>query len=124
MELTREEALKLHREMWTDMLKELGEEGDIRIRGRFKTDWLEKHFSATEDDVANECFLCEYARQWYYEDELVLSGDDYFVSGCCEYCPIEWRGDHDDYRFACERGSITWDESPISEILALPERGV
>lgn len=122
MKLTREEALKLHRQMWTDMLAELGEKGvgkyDVSFaedkllvaRNMFKADWCKKHFPG--DGICDYCFLCEYALQKEREGS---------VGHKCDACPIMWSPKH--ITFACERtDGVTWNKSPISEILALPER--
>ena len=108
--LTRERALELHRQMWTDMREELGDNPPRMMRGDYKRYWLRKHFpELAEIDnyeiIRNNCFLCEYA------------GDDY---GYCE-CPIDWPCGR------CEDGhededERNWQYMPISELLALPER--
>jgi len=114
MELTREGALRLHREMWSDMLKALGDKAvgdgtDIQRRSRFKTKWLKEHFG-NDYSIWNDCFLCEY----------VANTSAFGVE--CSRCPINW-GDNDSM-CPCEGKATVWHESPISEILALPERKV
>ena len=117
MKLTREEALRLHRQMWGDMQKELGDKAvgdgkDIIRRSLFKYKWCEEHFGKN-NHVYNECFLCEYTSE---------QGGFGII---CEICPINW-GDDKAFAYACpcESGATIWFESPISEILALPEREV
>lgn len=107
-ELTREEAIKLHREMWTDMQAELGDNPSYQERVVFKKKWVEEHFPG--EHVNSDCFLCEYA-QHVTKDSFTR----------CRNCPIAWnsglfpkcKSDGADYRY-----------SPISVILALPEREV
>ena len=107
--LTREKALELHRQMWTDMQNDLGDEPSGRARARYKRNWLKNHFPelvAGDDDysiIRNNCFLCEYADEDY---------------GWCE-CPIAWPNGRceDDYDEAGD-----WRYMPISKLLALPER--
>lgn len=117
MKLTREEALRLHKEMWTNMLAELGETGSgkeltiIRARNEFKRKWCESHFPGTI--FLEDCILCEFAKQ-----ERMKHG---YQEHRCHYCPINWG--HND-RFGCESNDVIWNYSPISEILALPERKV
>ena len=41
--LTKEEALKLHRQMWSDMQKELGDNPSYFERLDFKDEWCKKH---------------------------------------------------------------------------------
>lgn len=114
MKLTREQALKYHRQMWGDMLKALGDKAvgdgsDIRKRSRFKFKWCKEHFG-DDYSIWNDCFLCEYIAN------TSKSGVE------CSRCPINW-GDNNSI-CPCEGNAITWYESPISEILALPEREV
>ena len=107
--LTREKALELHRQMWTDMQKDLGDEPSRKQRFTYKRNWIRKHFPELinkDDDyeiIRNNCFLCEYADEDY---------------GWCE-CLIDWPQGRceDDYD-----GEGNWQYMPISKLLALPER--
>ena len=127
VELTREETLRLHRMMWTDMQKELGDNADWEKRCNFKHEWLESH---GYEDVLNDCLLCEYAKD---------DNDKYCP--ICNKCPIDWSSPavHDNYpnpnRGTCSArymeyhgfgicASAIYLCAPISEILALPEREV
>ena len=110
MDLTREEALKLHRQMWTDMQNDLGNAPGIADRETYKDDWCDEHGF---EDVDNSCFLCEYShgkRQ-----------------ASCYYCPVKWPT----WSGICfsaflEDGTKLkgdyYQVAPISAILALPER--
>lgn len=98
MKLTREEALKLHRQMWSDMKEELGDTPDFLSRISYKQYWCITHGFC---DVKSYCFLCEYARN--------------FELGCT-HCPIEWPNGY------CSWGDTSYGYSPISKILTLPER--
>ena len=112
MKLTREEALKLHREMWGEMKNKLGDNPACSDRVNFKREWCKDRFG--DEDIEHNCFLCEFA---CYEDY-----NEYWESstGCdCSICPIDWGNDND---CGCEDGSINWQNSFISDILALPER--
>ena len=106
MKLTREEALRLHRLMWTDMQKELGDKPSWTERVAFKKAWCKKHFP--KEKIEESCFLCEYGIQ---HSEYV-----------CDHCPIRW-DEHDDYD-SCSTCGTNYLDSPISVILALPEREV
>lgn len=109
MKLTREEALKLHHQMWTDMQTDLGDNPSLVDRAEYKEKWCEDHFP--NERIESNCFLCEYASQ--YADD----GIDY-----CDFCPIMWDNDYNmDW---CIGEGVTYERSPISEILALPEREV
>ena len=106
MDLTREEALKLHREMWSDMQKEFGDCPTYGERRAFKRKWVGERFP--KESVEANCFLCEYI------------GD---LS--CSCCLINWGRDGESGN-SCEKAvgiGVDWRRSPISEILALPERG-
>lgn len=99
MKLTKGQALELHWQMWTDMQNELGDNPSLSQRREFKAKWCDEHFPG--EHIASNCFLCEYCRN-------------------CDDCPIKWDDDrHYDY---CGGQHVTYDSSPISEILALPER--
>lgn len=96
MKLTKEEAIFYHRQMWSDMQKELGDNPNETDRIHFKKDWVCSHFP--EERIFNNCFLCEYTS---------------FKRLDCDKCPIKWNGDY------CGTYYI---RAPISELLALPER--
>lgn len=121
--LTREEAIRLHREMWQDMQDELGDNPKWDKRLDFKKKWVEEHFP--NEDVISNCFLCEYAES--------AAKDQYFSR--CLKCPIAWNSSiHPTctptmckYRRVMEfmryqREVTDYRYSPISVILALPER--
>lgn len=108
MELTRERALELHRQMWTDMQRDLGDEPSFRQRHEYKFKWCAKHFPI--NIITCNCFLCEYSftesHRWDYDN--------------CD-CPIQWP------KGRCEDGleeDDDWRYMPISKLLALPEREV
>jgi len=96
MKLSKEEALRLHRQMWSDMQKELGDCPRDEERVAFKKHWCESHGY----NVRHNCFLCEY---------------DYQFGGFgCRNCPIKWPNG------TCVAGYYYYF-APISEILALEE---
>lgn len=106
MTLTKEDAIRLHRQMWSDMLKKLGDTPEYHNRVWFKADWCKLNGYV---GIENDCFLCEYTSQ---------EGLD------CDECPIDWTllyspsGPCKDNN-NCDPGYMNW---PVSEILALPER--
>ena len=58
MKLTREKALELHRKMWSDMRKELGDNPTVADRTIFKMNWCEKWCEENGfEDVINDCFF-------------------------------------------------------------------
>lgn len=107
MELTRERALELHRQMWSDMQKELGDNPSSLEREHYKYQWCQEHFP--DESIQDYCFLCEYAHNKYKSDGGFP----------CRYCPIKW-----DCNYCFEGGSIkkSYRNMPISELLTLPER--
>lgn len=109
MELTRERALELHRQMWTDMQQELGDNPNILEREHYKRLWCQEHFP--DEGIQDHCFLCEYAHNKYKSDG----------GFSCKYCPIKW-----DYDVCFDGGSVkkSYRNMPISELLALPERDI
>lgn len=111
MDLTRERALELHRQMWTDMQQELGDNPNILERERYKRQWCEEHFPNRY--IRDNCFLCEYA------ETMTFSQGCFGVN--CDYCPIKW-----DYDVCFDGGSVkkSYRDMPISELLALPERDI
>lgn len=110
MDLTREEALKLHRQMWTDMQNDLGDAPDIKDRETYKDDWCNKHGFR---NVKNSCFLCEYAHgksPWF-----------------CHHCPVKWPTQYGTCISAYSEDGTKLESdyyltAPIREIIALPER--
>ena len=119
LKLTREEALKLHREMWSAMREALGDTPTQRNREFFKTAWCESHFP--DNSITHHCFLCEYARFANGHESMYYSSP---TGVCCKACPIDWEYD-DDFYFddaACENGGdADWRDGSISKILALKE---
>ena len=112
----RSRAVKLHRQMWLDMMLDLGDDASPEKRIRYKLDWCRRNFP--DEDIAHNCFLCECA------GKLLASSQN------CIYCPINWSplvaykgGLHRcyvSYIGGGREGQIFLD-APISEILALEE---
>lgn len=112
--LEKEEALLLHRKMWEDMRRDLGECPEAEDRIAYKGYWLKKNYGM---GITHNCFLCEYVR-------------NHNVS--CKECPIIWPNECERKTKAFCCGMVgadgLYDESksylalPISEILALPVR--
>lgn len=101
LDKTMEIAVKLHRQMWSDMQRDLGDCPSFYDRTIYKYQWCDKHIGSNL--IFNDCFLCEYVEEMFpYED-------------CAKVCPIKWTGDD-----CC--GEEGWEAMPISKLLALPER--
>ena len=105
MKLTREEALRLHRQMWTDMQRELGDNPRSIERSKFKWSWCESHFPDDADAIYAHCFLCEYVKQ------------NHIKCNRGNGCLVKWP------HGGC-LDEINYETAPISVILALPEREV
>ena len=106
--LTDAEILCLHKWMWTDMQKELGDKPIFYKRIKFKQDWCEKHHTW----LRHNCFLCEHA------------GEDRFHCAVCTNCLVVWP---DGICYSNQDGEIPEGDSyylnaPISDILNLPTR--
>lgn len=118
--LTREEAVRLHKEMWTDMQAELGDGPRYSTRLEFKEKWVREHFP--DEHIQSNCFLCEYANQ-------LMEAKGLREQCRCEYCPIAWNSS---IQPTCSPGifafrkrkKVDYRFSPISVILSLSEREV
>jgi len=105
--LTREKALELHRQMWTDMQKDLGDMPNGGQRVSYKIEWCDTHFP--KESIENSCFLCEY--------------DKSSARNNCKSCPIRWPYEYEYTPCHCTNNQYYYN-APISEILALPEREI
>lgn len=98
--MTKEYAVYLHRRMWMDMQRDLGNNPYLSERADYKKKWCKEHFPHKRID--NNCFLCEYIRD---KD-----------GSCEEICPIVWTGGD------CMASKSYYNTMPISELLAQPMR--
>ena len=105
MKISEEMAVRLHRMMWSDMQRELGDNPTHKERAQFKFAWIHKHFP--DESIANDCWLCEYAASVTEREP----GSSY-----CQYCPISWPNRH------CNTMDFSYTKNPISEILAVPAK--
>ena len=106
--LTDAEILCMHKWMWTDMQKELGNNPGPKERMEFKFDWCYKHRVL----IKHNCFLCEHARE----------GSIFCIN--CTKCLVVWP---DGVCNSNQDGTIPESDSyylnaPISDILNLPTR--
>ena len=104
LDITRENALKLHRQMWSDMQRDLGDCPSLNDRLKYKDQWCRKHFGNIF--IVNDCFLCEY-----------VEGIDPDAD-CEDSCPIKWV----DGSCMSDNPVNNYETMPISKLLALPER--
>ena len=112
--LTKKEAIDLFRKLWTDMQTELGDCPDFVDRRLFKSEWCKKNFP--DEIVLSNCPLCEYAYGKYQENE--------YKGSSCRFCPIKWPIPDVNVAPCCQGSEMHYLLSPISKILALPEREV
>lgn len=110
MELTREEAIRIHRDMWR-YLKEHGAEYNALERCDLKKQYCKEHGYSFYYD----CVLCEYAEQ----------------NGGCDACPAIWGGEDKKKKAFCqwnysvdmEAGWIDWRYSDIDDIINIKMKG-
>ena len=82
--LSREEAIKKHRDMWNwiaDRIKEMKRK--VRIES-LKRGYIERH----NECVSYDCYLCDYCIG-------MLEEGKYFPDRC-KYCPLDWESDGDE----------------------------
>lgn len=119
---TREEAIKWHRKMWTEMGVIEGDNCYVNDRIRFKKIYIRGNFPGV--DVTNDCFLCCYALNKALDDdsEEKFGKDDlgFALMHMCEYCPLKWG--HIENYFDCEFSDIYWKSDSCSIIAGLEER--
>ena len=105
MKMSEEMAVRLHRMMWSEMQRELGDNPSGGDRIDYKREWVKRNFPG--EPIANDCWLCEYA----LSKACRIGGDPY-----CKYCPISWPNCH------CNTLDFSYATAPISDILALPAK--
>lgn len=123
--LSREEAIRKHREMWNwiaDRIKERKQ--PVKIYN-LKHEYVKQH----DECVIYNCYLCKYCIG------MLEEGEDWLDR--CKYCPLDWESDGDeDGLFQClvdhgEMGlyeeverTVSWEEQYIlcKEIANLKER--
>lgn len=86
--ITKDEAIKRHREMWTWIAEQL------------ESDRLEKNISFLKEEyckknnmlsLTNHCFCCEYSMQLTFANH-------------CKHCPLIWGTEKDTKGYYCENG--------------------
>lgn len=127
IELTKEVAIELHKEMWQAM-KDAGGGNTSKERASFKHAYLSEKFP--DVSVSHDCWLCEYS-----------NGGNTFKSVNCASCILNWckgcdyynkntgicqyTGDSPEYQCECEdrtnEDGPFWQYSDIEEIINLEE---
>lgn len=78
MKLTKEEAIRKHRELWNWIADETERRQDFVS----KEEYYYEHPEVTRPLML--CFCCQY----------VGERSDHIVSDCLALCPIKWKGEH------------------------------
>lgn len=76
--MTREQAIEEHRKMWR-WIAEQYRKGRNELIIDLKVEYITNNF--WKDDILNNCFCCEYAR----------NQADIYECVRCDCCPIEWK---------------------------------
>jgi hypothetical protein len=109
VELTKEMAVQLHREMWQfikDYIEVSCVNDRVWSRTKAKMKFVDSHgFS----DVASYCFACEYGKQQSGEER-------------CNSCPFDWGDNTAEYCYCETAGNIDWRTSPIDDIINVKVR--
>ena len=107
VELTDAEILCLHRWMWSDMQRDIGNSPGSHERTEYKGEWCVEH----DLDICCNCFLCECA---------VQSSKEYLRD--CDICLGKWPmfGENCFNRNCYVTGFYLYAD--ISEILKLPTK--
>lgn len=82
--LSKEEAIRKHRDMWNwiaDRIKERKQPVNV---GNLKQDYIEQH----NENVGYSCYLCQYCIDKVEDNERYEE---------CKYCPLDWESDGDEY---------------------------
>lgn len=136
---TREEALKLHKEMWEEMNKSLGHKAyphnpsGLAQKSYDRIMFKEGYCRGKGISIKHDCFLCEFACQEYFRNhpeqcDTESSPDiDY-----CQYCPANWCSECtiqlcEESGFMCECDcpegyNLDWRKSSIEDIANIEER--
>lgn len=81
--LSKEEAIRKHRDMWNWIADRIEERKRIVGVDELKREYVEQH----NESVEYNCYMCEYCID-------MLEGQDWRVR--CKYCPLNWESDGDE----------------------------
>lgn len=124
--LSREEAIKKHRDMWNWIAERIKESEGVQYINELKEEYIHQH---NEDAVYN-CYLCQYC--------IDKVGEDGWDERCLE-CPLDWEstGDEDglyqclesgkfEGYYRCATSALSWKEKYLycKKIANLKEREV
>lgn len=80
MNISREEAIRKHREMWNWIAEQYENGSDVPVH-RLKQTFIKKYYPY--DSPVSDCYCCAYTETL---TELEIGGSLYN----CEKCPLEW----------------------------------
>ncbi len=114
VELTDAEILCLHKWMWSDMQKELGDNPEPNERMEYKYRWCKERYIS----IWHNCFLCENAQRYDPKLGYITECDQCLVTwpdGICYYVKDVWSQ-------RAYYANSYYLNAPISDILNLPTR--
>ena len=81
--LSKEEAIRKHREMWNWIADRIMERKRPVIIDNLKREYVEQH----NESISYNCYLCQYCVDKVGEYEYER----------CKYCPLDWESSGDKY---------------------------
>lgn len=81
--LSREEAIRKHRDMWNWIADRIKERKQLVDVGNLKLVYVKQH----NESVSYNCYLCQYCA-----DRVGARVDEK-----CKYCPLNWESNGDEY---------------------------
>ena len=81
--LSREEAIRKHREMWNWIADRIMERKQPVIIDNLKREYVLQH----KENIAYNCYMCDYCID-------VMDGEEFEER--CKYCPLDWESDGDE----------------------------
>ena len=123
--LSKEEAIRLHKEMWNYVKDNFRPHEREKSRSLLKSDFIFNKLGYTDSEpVYQDCFLCEYAKQQYHKFNKPSEIEDGRLY--CKYCPAIWGTENIANMFFCEHNYpveegadniIDWRFSNIDDII-------
>jgi hypothetical protein len=121
---TKEDAINLHKQMWSDMLKHEKETQQVFTpldKIRFKKEWCITYFGR---EISNNCILCEYAQYQLSQSNNQFEELDEKIRHCV-FCPLSWGSNENNLikgKSLCENNVVDWRWNSITQIIDLKEK--
>lgn len=109
--LSREEAIRKHREMWNWIAERIKERKRSVIIDNLKREYVGQH----NENILYNCYLCDYCF------DMLEKGEEFEKR--CKYCPLDWESEGDkDGLYQClanyeevglyrkAKGAVIWEE--------------